>query len=254
MAIDRLSPTSLIKEHLEKGKVPDFHSFNGTGGEVARELELRRAAKEFESLFIYEMLKSMRKTIPEDGLFQGITGKDTYTTIIDQQLASAMAERGGLGIADIIYKQMLPSTNESKKMEKQFAPPLQGVVSSSFGMRTHPILGYPMHHPGVDIASQVGTEIRAAAEGQVIFSGWLPNYGNTVMVEHDGGYVSLYAHNESNEVEATQGVKQGQVLGRVGSTGRSTGPHLHFELRLHGTPVDPKAVMVAGVEGSSKKS
>jgi murein DD-endopeptidase MepM/ murein hydrolase activator NlpD len=254
MAIDRLSPINLIGEHLEKSKAENLHSFKGPGSEASRELELKRAAKEFESLFIYEMLKAMRKTIPEDGLFQGMTGKDTYTAIMDQQLASAMAERGGLGIADIIYRQMMPTIKEGRQLERQFAPPLQGVVSSAFGMRTHPLLGYPMYHHGVDIASPAGTEIRAVAQGQVIFSGWLPNYGNTVMVEHAGGYVSLYAHNESNDVQVDQGVKQGQAIARVGSTGRSTGPHLHFELRLLGNPVDPRVIMVAGSENLSKNT
>lgn len=254
MSIDRTNSAFNQKELDRPKGVEGLQGLNGFNNQEAKELALKKAAKEFESLFIFEMLKAMRKTVPEDGLFQGITGKDTYMTIVDQQLASAMAEQGGIGLADILLKHMEPGIATNHKMPQGFTPPVEGVVSSPFGMREHPILGHPVHHPGLDIASPAGTEIHAAAGGRVIFSGSLPNYGNTVMLEHDGGYVSLYAHNESNAVELDQEVARGEVIGRVGSTGRSTGPHVHFELRLLGTPVDPQTIMVASSHGSSKKS
>ena len=255
MSIDRTTSAFSLKEQDRPKGVEGLQGLNGINNQEAKDLALKRAAKEFESLFIFEMLKAMRKTVPEDGLFKGITGKDTYMTMVDQQLASALAERGGIGLADILLKHMEPGIAGGHKMPPGFTPPVEGgVVSSPFGVRKHPILGHMAHHSGLDIASPAGSEIHATAGGRVIFSGTLANYGNTVMLEHDGGYVSLYAHNQSNAVELDQEVAQGEVIGQVGSTGRSTGPHVHFELRLLGTPVDPQAIMVASSDGSSKKS
>jgi murein DD-endopeptidase MepM/ murein hydrolase activator NlpD len=246
MALDSLKPAFPFEKQYAGGRSSLLDELNELDSKEARELGVKKAAKEFESLFIYEMLKAMRKTVPEGGLFKGITGKDTYTAIIDQQLASALAERGGLGLADMIYRKVAPQLEEGQKQDKGFYPPLEGVVSSPFGARVHPILGRPDHHHGVDIAAQMGAEIRATSPGRVIYAGLLPNYGKTVMVEHSGGYVSLYAHNETNIARVNQIVEQGQVIARVGSTGRSTGPHLHFEIRHKGNPIDPGLVMVAG--------
>lgn len=246
MALDSLKPIFDLDKPYGGSEANLLNQAKGLNDKESKELALKRAAKEFESLFIYEMLKAMRKTVPEDGLFQGITGKDTYQTIVDQQFASALAEKGGLGLADVIYRQVIPQLQEGQKQHRPFASPVEGVVSSPFGMRTHPILGRPDYHQGLDIAAPAGSQIRATAPGRVVYAGFMPNYGNTIMVEHGGGYVSLYAHNETNIARVNQVVEQGQVIGRVGTTGRSTGPHLHFELRLQGRPVDPRAFMMAG--------
>lgn len=101
-------------------------------------------------------------------------------------------------------------------------------ISSWFGMRN--IGAGPEFHRGLDFAHPQGTAIRAIADGEVIFSGWHDSWGNYVRIEHGNGYCSLYAHNVSNNVKVGDRVKQGEVIALVGSTGRSTGPHLHFEI------------------------
>jgi murein DD-endopeptidase MepM/ murein hydrolase activator NlpD len=103
----------------------------------------------------------------------------------------------------------------------------------------HPILGYRRLHTGVDMNAAYGDPIVAAADGRVIFTGWRGGYGNTVIIDHGGGVATLYAHQSSIAVGYGDVVNGGDVIGYIGSTGLSTGPHLHFEVRESGTPVDP---------------
>lgn len=120
-----------------------------------------------------------------------------------------------------------------------FAKPVQGRISSGFGMRYHPILKRTKMHTGVDIAAPAGATIRAAGTGEVIYAGWYGAYGNTVMIDHGGGVVTLYGHCSSVQARKGAIVKKGQPIARVGSTGWSTGNHCHFEVRKHGRPVNP---------------
>lgn len=117
--------------------------------------------------------------------------------------------------------------------------PVSGPITSEFGWRTHPIFGSQRFHSGVDIGADYGVPIHAAAAGVVIEAGWIGGYGNTVMIEHGGGIVTLYGHNESLAVSVGQQVNQGDVISYCGSTGNSTGPHCHFEVRADGEPVSP---------------
>lgn len=119
--------------------------------------------------------------------------------------------------------------------------PLPGYsrISSPFGYRVHPVLGTKKLHSGMDIPAPTGTSAVAVANGTVIYAGPQGTYGNTVMIRHDNGLVSLYAHNSSLVVRVGDKVKKGQVVTKVGSTGRSTGPHLHFEIRVNGAPQNP---------------
>jgi murein DD-endopeptidase MepM/ murein hydrolase activator NlpD len=107
-------------------------------------------------------------------------------------------------------------------------------------MRFHPILRVNRLHTGVDFAAPHGTPIRAAADGIVISASYLRGYGNTVILQHGGNMQTVYAHCSGFSVGAGQTVKRGQVIASVGSTGYSTGPHLHFEVRLNGRPVNPR--------------
>lgn len=120
-----------------------------------------------------------------------------------------------------------------------FMRPVPGRVSSSFGMRRHPILGRVKMHTGVDLASGYGTPIHAAASGVVVYSSYMRAYGNAVIINHGGGITTLYGHCSSLAVRTGQDVRQGQIIARVGSTGYSTGPHCHFEVRRHGSPICP---------------
>lgn len=115
----------------------------------------------------------------------------------------------------------------------------KGWISSRFGKRTDPFTGKLDYHEGIDIAAKEGTEIIAVASGVVTWSGRRYGYGNLVEVTHGNGYVTRYGHNKENLVEVGQTVKKGQVLAKMGNTGRSTGPHVHFEVRRNGRTVDP---------------
>lgn len=117
--------------------------------------------------------------------------------------------------------------------------PNPGNISSPFGYRTSPTSRRKEFHNGVDIANKSGTDIIAAGSGVVTYSGYNGGYGRVVMISHGYGYTSIYAHNQKNLVSVGDKVKKGQVIAKVGSTGRSTGPHVHFEVRLNNEPINP---------------
>jgi murein DD-endopeptidase MepM/ murein hydrolase activator NlpD len=120
--------------------------------------------------------------------------------------------------------------------------PLSGPITSDFGNRIHPITGEEKFHAGIDIGASEGTPVGAAGAGEVTMAGWNGGYGNCVMIDHGNGLESLYGHLSAIMVSVGDLVTQLQTIGLVGSTGDSTGPHLHFELRQDGTPIDPSAL------------
>ena len=117
--------------------------------------------------------------------------------------------------------------------------PVSGPAGSGFGYRIHPIFHVRRMHTGVDFGGNTGDSIKAAAAGTVISAGWRGGYGKCVVIDHGGGLATLYAHQSTILVSVGQVVKRGAVIGKVGSTGYSTGPHLHFEVRVNGSPVNP---------------
>jgi murein DD-endopeptidase MepM/ murein hydrolase activator NlpD len=118
--------------------------------------------------------------------------------------------------------------------------PVRGRITSGFGYRFHPILHRAKLHTGIDIAAPSGTPIVSTAGGEVVTAGWRGGYGNTVIIDHGRGRATLYGHMSSVSVRVGQVVSRGQLIGRVGSTGLSTGPHCHYELRVNGSPVNPR--------------
>lgn len=122
-----------------------------------------------------------------------------------------------------------------------FVRPTPGNITSPYGMRWHPILKQHKMHTGVDIGASMGTSIVAADSGTVIFAGWMNGYGNTTVIDHGGGISTLYAHQSKFTVGKGATVNKGQEIGKVGSTGWSTGPHLHFEVRINGVHTNPMA-------------
>ena len=122
--------------------------------------------------------------------------------------------------------------------------PTSGDVTSRFGWRSSPWGGRSSDwHPGIDIANSTGTEIMATADGEVTYSGWFSGYGKMVEIDHGNGIVTIYGHNSQNVVSSGQHVRKGQVIAYMGSTGYSTGPHLHYEVRVNGTVVNPASFL-----------
>jgi len=121
-------------------------------------------------------------------------------------------------------------------------------MSSGFGLRTHPVLGGQRQHAGIDLASPTGTPVYATADGLVSKAERFSSYGNFISIEHGGDMQTRYAHLSGYNVAAGDRVVKGQLIGYVGSTGRSTGPHLHYEVRVAGAAVDPRPYMLAELE------
>jgi murein DD-endopeptidase MepM/ murein hydrolase activator NlpD len=118
--------------------------------------------------------------------------------------------------------------------------PVPGPITSGFGPRLHPILGYTRMHTGVDMTAGYGEPIKAAASGRVIYAAVRGGYGNCIIIDHGGGMTTLYAHQSAFNVSYGDHVSAGDVIGYIGSSGLATGPHLHFEVRINGSPVDPQ--------------
>ena len=155
---------------------------------------------------------------------------DNITELILEKVAAAQVAE-----AKIAREEALRAARSSGKM----VLPSQGVITSHFGSRFHPVLGYSRFHAGTDFGAATGTPIQAAETGVVIFAGWYGGYGNAVIVDHGGGLTTLYAHASRLYVGEGETVKKGDAIAAIGSTGLSTGPHLHFEVRRNGEPVDP---------------
>ena len=118
-------------------------------------------------------------------------------------------------------------------------------LQSGFGVRTDPFLGTPAMHTGLDLHGETGDPVRATADGTVVAAGWSGGYGRVVDIDHHNGLSTRYAHLSSIDVRVGQSIKSRQIVGKIGSTGRSTGPHLHYETRLKGEPVDPQKFLRA---------
>lgn len=238
----------------------------------------QKAAQEFASLLFLEVLKAMRAASPQSGFSEtdGLS-RDVYTSMMDTEVARLMAKQDSSGLTKTIQKaldkladkaagQNLPAPTTPARPIEAVAPappvpsaaapassqasPVGGVVSSSFGPRRDPFNGVTRLHDGVDIAAPAGTPVTAAAGGKVIFSGAAAGYGNMVEIAHDNGIVTRYAHTASNLVALGDEVRLGQSIALVGNTGRSTGAHLHFEVRKDGKPIDPSILLGELSKGS----
>jgi murein DD-endopeptidase MepM/ murein hydrolase activator NlpD len=153
----------------------------------------------------------------------------------EERRAAADAQRRRA--AQLAGQAIPPPTNTGAP--GTFSWPASGPITDPFGMRMHPITHRWRMHTGMDIGAPMGSTITAAAGGRVIYAGWEGGYGNTIIIDHGGATSTLYGHCSQLFVSEGQDVARGQAIGAVGSTGESTGPHLHFEIRINGTPVDP---------------
>jgi murein DD-endopeptidase MepM/ murein hydrolase activator NlpD len=167
--------------------------------------------------------------------------------------AQTQLEQDSLAIGNLIQQKVaaaIARETAAKALGKRFTSgtgifgfPSDASISSPFGWRMHPVLGYQRFHAGLDFAGNYGSPIRAADSGTVIFAGWYGGYGNAVIISHGKGITTLYGHSSQLYVSEGQSVQRGQQIAAVGSTGLSTGPHLHFEVRRDGTPTDPAAFL-----------
>jgi murein DD-endopeptidase MepM/ murein hydrolase activator NlpD len=240
--------------------------------------DVKSAAAELASLFVYQMLAAMRRTVPKSGLLDKGFAHDTYLSLFDQEIARHMARREDLGLTALLQRQLKgtdadhqppgqPNTalprpptalhtgrataidayrQQAGPTDGMFRLPVEGQRTSDYGLRMHPIDHAERLHSGMDLAAPAGAPIQAAAAGQVVFSGTQAGYGNVVVIQHAEGYSTLYAHNTENLVSVGAIVSQGQPIATVGSTGRSTGPHVHFEVRKDGKRLDPALFLATG--------
>ena len=195
------------------------------------DLAPKEVAKQVEAMFMEFLLKSMEDSVKaEDGLFGGSASSDIYRGMLRQELAVAMSDNLDSPLEQQIEQAIRDRSTPPSASDTEDALPVSGTVSSPMGWRRDPITGEVRYHRGTDIAAPNGTPIQAVASGRVVESGPKGGYGNAVVVESDDGRKRLYAHNLSNNVKVGDRVQKGEVIGLVGSTGRSTGPHVHFEV------------------------
>lgn len=176
--------------------------------------------------------------------------KDAKVVIRETSKKPGTAQKGAkarqprdMALGEIVEKTVAASLTPPQAVtaghNEPRLPPVGGAITSTVGMRIDPIDGKWRHHNGIDIAVPAGTPVRPAAAGVVVFSGERPGYGRTVLIEHDNGMITLYAHNSRLAVVPGQPVDADTVIALSGNTGRSTGPHLHFEAWQSGVNVTP---------------
>ena len=213
--------------------------------------DFRKAAQEFSSLLFLEVLKAMRGAMPQEGLVENESlSRDIFTAMMDSEIAKVMARRDSTGFTQQVEKSLEKTAAQPNQPVRQPEELARGIISSGFGRRTDPLNGNVKFHEGVDIAVTAGTPVKSAGDGKVVFSGRVAGYGNLVEVDHGNGWVSRYGHNAANLVGAGDTVKAGQAIALVGSTGRSTGPHVHFEVRKEGKAVNPASLLGSATKGS----
>jgi murein DD-endopeptidase MepM/ murein hydrolase activator NlpD len=170
-----------------------------------------------------------------DGLASDLRDKQRLSVALEARIRDAEAEDNATAANDASIGALLRGAGDPGVVSKSgLIWPIRGQVTSGFGRR------WGRLHAGIDIAAPRGTPIRAARAGRVVFSGWMGGYGNAIIINHGGGMATLYGHQSRRAAKVGDVVKQGQIIGYVGSTGHSTGNHLHFETRINGTPQNPR--------------
>jgi len=128
-----------------------------------------------------------------------------------------------------------------------------GSIRSDYGVRIHPLFGNREFHKGIDLPAWLGAPVSVTADGIVVFSGWSKGYGRTIIVNHQNGYHTLYAHNQKILVKKGDSVRKGQTIAQVGRTGFATGPHIHYEVTYNGKNLDPKRFLDMDILTASVK-
>lgn len=205
------------------------------------DIEFKKKQKEIEKNDIIRKANEVKRSVEQ--MQTSRAKKDDEIRSIKSRLKKLEREENEL------LKKSNELANQIQGLQKNFTRyssgkmmwplPSSRRITSPFGTRIHPISKTKKTHHGIDIAGNMGSPILAAKEGRVIVSGWQGGYGNVVIIDHGGGIASVYAHCSSLIARVGQNVRQGEVIAKVGSTGYSTGPHLHFEVRKNGAVVNP---------------
>jgi murein DD-endopeptidase MepM/ murein hydrolase activator NlpD len=189
----------------------------------------------------------LRQLLSARGAFKPspVAGGQLRAEMFIETIADAVAKGGGIGIARMLEDSLATgdaadAAEPASSTPSSYRPP----VSSGFGRRSDPIDGTTKYHTGIDLRAAEGTPIPVAGEGIVRSAGPRGGYGNAIEIDHGGGLTTLYAHASEMLVKTGEKVSAGQAIVRVGQTGRATGPHLHFEVRVHGAEVDPLGALV----------
>ena len=223
------------------------------GGEGSAKTVVER----FSAYFLRQFLKEAKVGEALGGGQGGATGH--FSDMLQEALADQMSKGGELGLGAALERELGPSIRGADAVDAVSAmraldgygtpdarlseAPVAGRVSSRFGHRVDPMGGGHRHHEGLDIAAERGTPVVGAGAGVVVRAEAAGDYGNLVVVDHGGGLETRYAHLDGIDVEVGSHIDAGQRLGTVGDTGKSTGPHLHFEVRRHGRAENPLRVV-----------
>ncbi len=251
---------------------PDVSSLTGgtpLGGDVEslRRGSPREIAREFEAMLLAQMITAMRKTVPDSSLLGSSPHRQVLDGVFDMEMARALSADQGLGLSEVLTRQLgleeekagatkpqahatvgpeaiagSPTSDPSADASgPELTLPVRGRVSSGFGPRRHPVDGRPHFHSGIDVAAARGSEVVSPAAGEVVETGSGGASGRYLRVRHGDGTVSSYAHLERIDVREGDRIEGGQILGTVGTTGRTTGPHLHLSVLREGSAIDPTA-------------
>lgn len=252
-------------------------------GAATSSTPVARLAEEFEAMLLLQMVRQMRQSLLEEDAEGKGLGLDTMTETFNFEFARYLARSGGVGVGRLI-EEALPAeagargvplevtagfvgaptrvaASGAPDIPERSAPrpivepegalslPFPTGVSSPYGWRADPLGAGRRFHAGVDLQAAYGREVPTAASGRVVVAGEQGAYGQTVVVEHSDGVRTRYAHLSAITVEVGQQLAKGEVLGRVGQSGRATGPHLHFEILKDGVKLNPLEVADALTDG-----
>ena len=203
---------------------------------VAKQAEIEQKKKERE--VVLQKAQNDRATAMQAVEELNASSAQITALLKARQAERAAARAAAEAAATAAAQQSAPSYSWVQG-SGQLGWPVSGEITSPYGYRTHPIWGTTIYHSGIDIGVDEGTPVHAADGGTVVWSGWMGGYGYAVVIDHGNGMSTLYGHNSELAVSEGQDVSKGQVIAYAGSTGNSTGPHVHFEVRISGDPVDP---------------
>lgn len=240
------------------------HYIAAVGRSITPKTEATVQAGDTLSEIVARHLQSQGRPVTSQAVYQGVQKTaeanhlDNPNLIFPEQRIdlSALNNQAAPAAAVSLPARPVPvveSLSLDTPMPESLPMPVEGRISSGYGMRFHPIHHEPRFHKGIDVAAPAGAPVRSVMDGVVESAGWQRGYGQTVSVRHADGRSTLYAHLSAILVKDGETLKAGQEIGAVGSSGNSTGPHLHFELRENGAAVNPMAYLNRGTRLASAK-